>query len=291
LIAYGIAVILSFQGLACENKIERDTTKLFTFEVNITTNNFGSAEVPLPFTRQPIPMTIDIRAIDEEGQLADWFNEVVNLRIAPRGNFPTAQKTEVQLVNGVASGVAVEVEKVHSTAAIWVEHLGTDDHPGSYATGLSQTITTRNPTLRNVQEVDPGKYVTSTLRGNFVNVDLENRIAVVTGVMSDGYYITDTTEPGFAYSSIFVYSHNYPDLQAGTRITKLSGSIEEFYGFTELSYPTWREAAELVAVPDPVLITADLVDNDDAMEQYEGALVEVDNVTICPTGSDYTTYG
>jgi hypothetical protein len=232
-------------------------------------------------------MVIDVRAVDEGGATAAWFDGRVHLDIRPRGAISIGFSPWFDVVGGVAAGVPVRIERVHSTASIWVEDTGEDGY-GSYATGLSPELVFRNPTIRNCQEIDI--HLTSALRGDFVDIDLDGRTAVVTGTARDGFYLTDASEPDFRYSSIYVYTFSRPDVEIGTRVTRLRGTVDEFYGFTELSFPSWK-AAGAAAIPEPVLVDATNVGLDAALEPYESALVEVRDVTVCPPGESLFAYG
>lgn len=285
-----MAILFGLSAASCEKKLTYDKPGPFTFVVEITDGDVGSEEDPVPFSHDPVEYTLRATAMDKDGNVDTSFNGTVHLRIQPRGEFPPTQEDEFQAVDGIAEGMVVGIRDLHSTATIWVEDLGTDEAPGSYATGLSPVLTARNPTLRNIQEVDENAYATSALRGEFVEVDLEGRVGVVTGVQNDGFYMTDVSEDGFMYSSMYVYSHNHPDVLPGDQIVQLNGTVDEFYGFTELSYPSWRVSGT-TDVPEPVQITSALVDDNDAMERYESGFVEVTGVTVCPAGDDFNTYG
>jgi len=275
----------------CERGFDGGSEGPLTFEVDITEGDAGTAQSPIPFSSEPIELGLDIRAVDRDGELADWFEGTVHLDVAPRGRLARGEgrpPEEVTLSGGVAEGVPVHVERLHGDCSIWVEDVGTEEEPGSWATGLSPTIRVADPTIRNVQETD--LYLSSALKGDFLEVNLEGRIAVVTGVFPDGFYVTDTSEEGYLWSAAYAYTHSRPDVELGDRIAALSGTADEFYGFTELGFPSWRTEGT-ADLPEPVLLTADLVDDNGAMEMYESGLVELRDVVVCPIGEAYATYG
>lgn len=64
---------------------------------------------------------------------------------------------------------------------------------------------------------------------------------VVTRISSDGFYATDTKDPRNAgYGSIFVFNFSAPPrMRVCDRLKTFAGTASEFYGFTQISYPTW----------------------------------------------------
>jgi hypothetical protein len=288
--AIGVALVGAAVAAAvsCEVRLDSELKGPATFEVTLREGETGSAEQPLAFSSQPLTYLLDVRAVDGDGSTADWFSGEVHLDLQPRGKLSSGQTRWLEVSEGIAEGVEVSVEKIHSTASIWVEDTGSEERPGGYATGLSPTLHFRHPTIRNAQE--SGMHLGSGLRGEFAEIDLEGRTAVVTGVSRDGFYVTDTSEPDLFYSSVYVYSFSRPDVEIGDRIAELRGTVDEFFGFTELGFPSWK-AQGTADLPDAVRIDAQLLADDDSMEPYESALVEVTNVEVCPVAEGYHTYG
>jgi len=289
-----ILILAVVAAAACQREIAVDDPGPLSFDVRIVDGGTGTEGEPLPFSHTPFTLTLDVDAIDRDGTAATWFAGQLHLRVEPRGKLAEEQPEWFEMAGGAARGVPVSLYDVHNVTNIWVESVGTDEAPGNYATGLSQEIWAANPTIRNVQEVTPDPslhtWETSALKGDFVLIDLTGRTAVVTGVTNDGCYVTDTTEPGIAYSSIYVYNFSRPEVEVGDLVVSLAGTVDEFFGFTELSFPSWKAEGTAV-VPAPTVIDAVNVDDGDALEQYESALVEVQDVLVCPLGDGFYTYG
>jgi hypothetical protein len=274
---------------SCEQKLPSTIDPPLTFQVELVSGDAGSADQPLPFGDGEHSFVFDVKAIDEDGSLADWFDRQVHLAVHPVGELGADQSQWVPFAGGVAGGVEVAIENVHGSGTIWFEDTGTPEEPGSFATGLSPTIYVENPTIRQVQETD--LHITSALEGDFVQINLDGREAVVTGITRNGFFVTDVSEPGYVYAGIFVYSFSRPrNTEIGHRVVQLSGIDDEFYGFTELSFPSWKIDGELPP-PDPIEITSTIVGDDELMEQYEGGLVEVLNVTVCAVGDGFEKFG
>ncbi|MBL9106039.1 MAG: hypothetical protein JNL82_34275 [Myxococcales bacterium] len=275
--------------VACKVEIERDQdTVPLAFKVKIR-EPVGSESEPLPYTTAPRTFTIDVEAVDFHGQDADWFNGDVYLDVAPRGRLAKGQARTITLRDGKATGVAVSVEKVHGASNVWVEDRGSDDKPGSYATGLSPTLHVNRPTLHDISETT--NISSSALRGDFVHVNNEGRRLVATGIAVDGFYLTDLDEPTGTFNAIFAHTHSRPNgVEQGDIIVDIIGTVGEFYGFTELSFPTYKVGGHVDELPTAKLTTQTIAD-DLAMEALESRLVELENVTICPIGEGYHEFG
>jgi hypothetical protein len=249
-------------------------------------DQFGEIGDPLPFS-SAMAFTFDISALDHDGEVATWFDGDVRIAVNPVGDLASGQPEWITLQNGRVDDVQIQIAGVHGQAAIWVEDIGTPDEPGSYATGASPKLLVGNPTIRNLQETD--NHRVSPLAGDYVTLDVEDRDVVVTAVTNDGFYASDKGDP--EWGGVFVFTHSRArGVDVGDRVTNLSGTAEDFYGFTELGFPSWltKGTSEL---PPPALLSAATVADDAAMEPYEGGLVEVRDVTVCQPGTDFATFG
>lgn len=285
--------LIGFAGIyfpACEQQLENSLEGPLTFSVEITSGNVGSEKSPNLFTNEEIEFTLSVTAIDQDGSNAKDFNGPVNINIGPTGQLVLRQEKSFAMSNGFAKDIPVKVKYIHGKTHLWIEDIGVDSTPGSFATGLSDEIWFKNPTLRNIQE--PEKSSDSPLRNEFVEINIGNRILVVTGITNDGFYVTDISEPDGIYNAMYVYAFSRPEgLSEGDRISQLNGSVQEYYGFTELGFPSWIASENGLQLPDPYLITESQLDDDDVMEMYESRLVRIQNGVICKMGEDFDTYG
>lgn len=64
---------------------------------------------------------------------------------------------------------------------------------------------------------------------------------VVHRISSDGFYAVDVSDPrGAGFTSIFSFNFNSPPrMRTCDRLKSFSGTANEFFGFTQISYPTW----------------------------------------------------
>lgn len=63
---------------------------------------------------------------------------------------------------------------------------------------------------------------------------------VVTRIASDGFFVTDTKDARGGFNSIFAFNFNAPPrMRVCDRLKTFSGTAAEFFGQTQIGYPTW----------------------------------------------------
>ncbi len=253
----------------------------------------------------------------------------------------TTTGPEIPVSGGAALGVRVFVAKAYADARFWVEEIGyrpgdpataacsngldddgdrlvdlardpgcryandDDEGAGSHAAGVSDVIYFANPHLADVQ----GYTGLSPLQGRLVRVDSGEMI--VTRITTDGFYVSELeldatglpTGRAVPWGSAFAFNFNTPPfLRACDRILEVSGSVGEFFGFTELNQPSWRrekwcsppvpgETSDCVGidgrplvpracpVPEPRVLGADILGTPE-MESLEASLVRAIDARI-----------
>jgi len=126
---------------------------------------------------------------------------------------------------------------------------------GTGASGASDPIYYRCPTMADIQTPILGKTGNeSPLKTCRVMID--RGWLLVTRVGVDGLYVTDFegvkwdagkqnwsfAPEELSYDSMFVYNYSTPvNLQEGDCLTQVDGTVEEFYGFTEMNKPVWKK--------------------------------------------------
>jgi hypothetical protein len=107
---------------------------------------------------------------------------------------------------------------------------------------------------------------------------------IVIRVSSTGFYaqdLQDDLHPGPGYGGIYAYNFSTPPLmRVCDRVQVLSGTASDFYGFTELNYPTWQleywdSTQRPCLVPEPTLLGLADITSDNRMWQLEATLVRV----------------
>jgi hypothetical protein len=111
---------------------------------------------------------------------------------------------------------------------------------------------------------------------------------VVTRISADGFYVTDLgdrrgTPPGTAgFNSIFAFNFNAPPrMRTCDRLKTYGGTANEFFGFTQMSYPTWTleewdPAQRICLVPEPELLIPSTIGSATDMLTRSGNLVRVE---------------
>ncbi|MDW8361326.1 MAG: hypothetical protein RMK74_02900, partial [Myxococcales bacterium] len=237
----------------------------------------------------------------------------------------------VPVRGGRAQDVLVHVARAFGTARIWAEDVGYipadpataacangldddgdgrvdapldpgcrygndgDEREGSHAAGVSEPLHFAPPAIADVQ----GRTGSSPLEGRRVTV--ERGEMIVTRITTDGFFVSDVALDGSGlptgeavpWGSIFVFNFNTPPrLRVCDRIETLSGAVVEFFGFTELTFPSWRSedwcrdpgpctlpsgrtiSGRRCPVPEPVVLDGTLLGTP-MLEAFEAGLVRV----------------
>ena len=165
--------------------------------------------------------------------------------------------------------------------------LMANDHSedgGTGASGVSDILYFVSPRLSDVQGHSQSTPFTHE------EVDVTRGFMVVTRITNSGFYVTDI-EDTTGYNNMYVYSYHMPaDLRVCDVVTDLRGTVSEFYGFTELNFPSWssipwdeKRAPCYVGKPKlPVLQPSD-IQNRDKMESLEAGVVRLVDVTTGDT--------
>jgi hypothetical protein len=164
---------------------------------------------------------------------------------------------------------------------------------GSSIVGVSPEVRFENPRVADVQGDEA-----SPLDGRAVTID-RGRM-VVTAIATDGFHVTDVdpAAPAGGSNSLFVFNYHTPwGLRECDVVDDLAGIVGEFYGLTELSFPSWKvvdpggrvrypSSSAECPIPAPVELTSALVDDFWEMETLESALVRVAGGRIGDTFTD-----
>ena len=253
-----------------------DRTGPLSFRVTFVDAPGGSdPAAPLPFDVDGTTYRVAIEAVGYDRLLMEDFTSTVALKATP------AQLLSAPFVlveNGRAQA-DVTIARGLGQVRIWVSDEGTNESPGSYATGVSDVVHYEHPTIREVQETP--NTTTSPMERSYVHIrgwdpeHPDSRDMRVTSVTNDGFYVTDLSDPPGTYNSLFAFSFSRPDgLEQGMRLERLSGKIEEFLGFTEMAFPDWV-VAEADEVPAIELLDPSMVCDSPAMEAWESSVVTV----------------
>lgn len=229
----------------------------------------GSPDRRLEVPDHQVEVEIRARAWGSDGKPYPWTGRA-RVMVTPGRTFPGDFPISFEKGVGTAK---VTVHGVHSDTRIWV----IDDAEGrrSYSVGVSPILHFDQPTLAAINALPPGVNQNTTSfflslgnRGDFVRMERvgevfaprtspedpcrlasplpSKRDLIVTAIDDQGFYVTDLAEPPHPrrpgnFGHIYVYNFNFPEgLSVGDRLESLEGSIQEFSGHTQLSFPVYR---------------------------------------------------
>jgi len=178
---------------------------------------------------------------------------------------------------------------------------------GTHAVGVTSIIPFVNPRLSDAQGCGP----VSSLERQVVTVD--QGLLYITAVTTNGFYVSDFgfmeggCDPatgcceGGRWAHVYAYNFNTPyGLRVCDRLASVGGIIGDFYGFTELNFPSWTmydidqdpdngltlmRTPPLDLGPEDCPITAHVLTDQDIldmsiMESWEAGLVEIHDAVI-----------
>jgi hypothetical protein len=127
---------------------------------------------------------------------------------------------------------------------------------------------------------------------------------VITRVASDGFFVSDVSPAAvtLGYNSLFAYNFSTPgNMQVCDRITSLSGTVTDFYGFTQLGFPSFTSTYTVLGadggapdaglpgcqVPEPTVLAPSFFAGGktataEALYRYEAGLVRLEGFSISP---------
>jgi len=246
------------------------------------------AEEALPFSHDPMTFTVDVEVLDIDGSRMASFDGDLGLRCRPG---KIASPLVVSVASGIAEDVAVQIEGAYGPTRIWVEDSVREG--AAFATGVTPEIRFANPTLAEIQRPPDTATDYSPLNKNHVEVRAEDRELIVTHVASDGFYVTDTSDPAGTYNSMYAFTFSRPrDVEAGDKLAALDGNVVEYLSFTELGYPSFLVDSSGHDSPEPYLLTdTEICGGEAVMEPFESSLVRIENVaTRFVDAEDCTDY-
>ncbi len=153
---------------------------------------------------------------------------------------------------------------------------------GSYAEGASETLYFALPRIADVRGVNTSGGTTAypkqpiQIDSGFHNRPDGTQVfdfdTVVTRIAANGFYVTDVGDRR-GFNSVFSFNFNSPArMRVCDRIKSLGGTATEFFGFTQVSFPTWtleewNPRLRPCGVPEPkVLDPTDIVDGSGAIQ-------------------------
>lgn len=166
---------------------------------------------------------------------------------------------------------------------------------GSFASGASPVINYSLPTIAQAQGFTNGTPFAQ--EGITVETRAPRAQVVVSRISNGGFYVTDvdvttdaqgnevvTAKP---FGSLFVFNFGLPEgVLVCDRLTYLGGTMDEFFGYTEMTFPSFeiepfdtrpsaRTTNRTCLLPEPTELGPGDVSDDAKLEQVEAGLVRV----------------
>lgn len=254
-----------------------------------------------------------ISAVDSNNKPVDSYEGTVEIGLQYGRIFSS---TRVELTKGSTSlPVTIEASYLLNKEKVAVHEIVPDEERSTAdrivyrktgKLGISNTIYAPGATIYEIQSGNTGSGgFNSRYHGR--NLDVKGEM-VVLAVIEGGFYLKDVNADEYSAIYLYTYSTPYVDdpsvgytLPPGTVIEHFNGSVFEFFGFTELSFPTFKpkysKTGKIIVdrslLPEPVDITAAL-DDDSEMEKWESSLVVVKDVFVdyfFEEDAGFTEYG
>jgi len=263
--------------------------------------NPGTYENRLP-TQDTHELNINVSAIDYDGEVISDYKGMAEVELQ-FGKVTSVQRIEFE--NGIKKNFAVSMKYSADKERIVVHERVVDEKNSTEAStiykrtgklGVSPTIYIEPATISEIQGNNSGsKGFDSKYNGR--NINLKGKEMVVIAVLEGGFYLKEVGVDD--YSSIYLYTYSTPyvddpsvgyTLPVGSIIEEANGSVYEFFGFTEMSFPTFipkyveKNGKSTIfvdesLVPEPYDVT-DILSSSEEMEKKEALIVSVKNAYV-----------
>ncbi len=294
-------IFIIFLAVSCgETTGDKPVNKgLAGFQVEFAGDfDLGSPEHRIDNPEGGIVTTINITALGyDKKPVSDYSGEVeIGMLYGENGDI-----ARVTLTNGYAENVGVIMRNCLDYDRVIVQevkkHEGEEIYEPTGKIGVSPVFYTTVATISAIQGTVKGAKGNPSAFNNR-NLTLKDREMVVIAVIEGGFYLHEVGAED--YSSVYMYTYSTPyvddnieeatSLPVGAMIESANGSVFEFFGFTEMSFPTFHPVYEnkdgkrtikidTSLIPEPKDI-GDILNDSDEMEKHEASLVTVKNVSV-----------
>jgi len=322
-----VAIFLLLVALASactDHGTPRVSSALHSFAVSfVPGTDTGAPDRPLTAAEE-YHFTIVVEARDRWGDRVTDFNGIAEL--STLGATLRSGK-RISFVNGLAGPVEVRLAYAYRLERIAVTAVSDEKETigarevrlPTGPVGVSGPIYLPYPRISDVQKNHGGAASAGlsrlekrnlTIRGRYDPTDNSFGDLVVVAAIEGGFYLADPDCADYCGLYLYTYSTPYVEdagerspLRPGMLIREVNGSVFEFFGFTELSFPTFvpkRDGKGRILVdPDAVLAPRDITTcvnsaDDECLEGAESSLVTVVGLTVSDfdeSDEGWLTYG
>lgn len=278
----------------------------------------GTTQKPLKVQRVPFKYTLNITALKPDKSVDTSFNGSVCV-YSNRGILIGSHKP-IPLVKGVAQNKSLNLKLAFGRTTFWVSESGSAGKKVETCPNSANPQDTTAPHIGRVGSAPDLHFASLSIQDLQTSevkpfdsplfkkyALIKQGTMVVTGVTNNGFYVTDINalKAGAGYHSLFVFTFSAPSLtfseegrdpktlQVGDIVTHVEGGVDEFSGMTQITFPNfvpkWKDekkgiVAQATKEQFPKPIKFDIADtwSRGKMEQYESALVEVNNAIAVP---------
>ena len=294
-------IFIIFLVVSCgETTGEKPVNKgLAAFQIEFADDfDLGTPEHRIDNPEGGIVTTINITALGYDKKPLSSYTGEVEIGMLYGENGDVARIT---LENGYAENVPVKMRNCLDYDRVVVQevkkHEGEETYEPTGKIGVSPVFYTTVATISAIQGTVKGAKGNPSAFNNR-NLTLKDRQMVVIAVIEGGFYLHEVGVED--YSSIYMYTYSTPyvddnvdetvSLPVGALIESANGSVFEFFGFTEMSFPTFHPVYEkkdgkktvkvdTSLIPEPKDI-GDILNDSNEMEKREASLVTVKNVSV-----------
>jgi hypothetical protein len=174
---------------------------------------------------------------------------------------------------GVSAPIFFALPRVADVRGLTCQQVGSD---------VACSSTGASPYPKEQVQIETGYFEGLEPRGN--------ARVIVTSLASNGFYVQDITDdrkansidPLAGFTGLFAFNFNTPPkMRTCDRIRTLRGTAGEFFGFTQLSYPTWTlqewdPRFSRCEVPAPTVLTPGVANDKSKLLRLSGALVRAE---------------
>lgn len=172
-----------------------------------------------------------------------------------------------------------------------------DEAGGTYTQGVSPPIFFRLPRVADLRGLRCDDTQPPSCSGNGSTPYPKQQLQIDTGyrddgafafdtvvvrIASNGFYVTDLGDTRGGFNSVFAFNFNSPPhMRTCDRMKTFGGTAGEFFGFTQMAYPTWTleewdPAQRPCLVPEPERLSPEVIDNTPELLRVSGSLVRVE---------------
>lgn len=270
--------------------------------------DLGSPEHRIDNPKDGIVTTINITALGYDKKPLTSYNGEADVSMLYGEN---AAVSRITIANGYAENVEVKMRYCLDNDRVVVQEVKKHEENSQYEPtgkmGVSPVFYTEVATISAIQGTVKGAKGNPSAFNNR-NLTLKDRQMVVIAVIEGGFYLHEVGVDD--YSSVYMYTYSTPyvddnvdetiSLPVGALIESANGSVFEFFGFTEMSFPTFKPVyvekdgkkelkIDTSLIPEPKDV-GDILNDSNEMEKHEASLVTVKNVSVAWFNEEDSSY-